>query len=86
VFRALVAIAAAKPRDEDVASLLQEPDPDPTDLAALDAAWEDEPVTFGPGATNGCKDGIIARIRAGKRPAPSAGVHPTPSPIGAAEA
>jgi len=67
VFHALVAIAAAKPRDEDVAELLQEPDPDPTDLAALDRAWEDEPVTFGPG-NGGCKDGLIARIRAARRP------------------
>ena len=50
--------------------LLQEPDPDPSDLTALDAAWEDEPVTFGPGASS-CKDGIIARIRAARRPASS---------------
>ncbi len=70
VFRALVAIAAAKPKDEDVAELMQEPDPDPTDLAALDAAWEDEPVTFGPAAGR-CKDGLIARVRAAKRPAAS---------------
>lgn len=68
VFRALAALAAAKPRPEDVAVLMQEPDPDPLDLAALDAAWEDEPVTFGPGA-NGCKDGLVARLRAARRPA-----------------
>ncbi len=70
VFRALVAIAAAKPKDEDIEELMQEPDPDPTDLAALDQAWEDEPVTFGPG-NGGCKDGLVARIRAAKRPAAS---------------
>jgi nitrate reductase delta subunit len=69
VFRALVAIAAAKPRDEDVAAVLDEPDPDPTDLAALDAAWEDEAVTFGPVASD-CKDGLVARLRAARRPAP----------------
>jgi nitrate reductase delta subunit len=68
VFRALAALAATKPRAEDVAVLMQEPDPDPLDLAALDAAWEDEPVTFGPGA-NGCKDGLVARLRAARRPA-----------------
>ena len=67
-FRALSALAAAKPRPEDVAVLMQEPDPDPLDLAALDAAWEDEPVTFGPGATS-CKDGLVARLRAARRPA-----------------
>jgi nitrate reductase delta subunit len=68
VFRALAALAAAKPRPEDVAVLMQEPDPDPLDLQALDAAWEDEPVTFGPGATS-CKDGLVARLRAARRPA-----------------
>jgi nitrate reductase delta subunit len=68
VFRALAALATAKPKPEDVAILMQEPDPDPLDLAALDAAWEDEPVTFGPGA-NGCKDGLVARLRAARRPA-----------------
>jgi nitrate reductase delta subunit len=70
VFRALVAIAATKPTDADVADLMQEPDPDPADLTALDAAWEDEPVTFGPGAT-GCKDELVARLRAARRPAAS---------------
>jgi nitrate reductase molybdenum cofactor assembly chaperone NarJ/NarW len=66
-FQALLVIAAAKPDDSDVDALLQEPDPDAGDLAALDAAWEDEPVTFGPGASS-CKDGVIARIRAARRP------------------
>ena len=50
VLRALVALAASKPKAEEVAVLLEEPDPDPLDLAALDAAWEAEAVTFGPGA------------------------------------
>jgi nitrate reductase molybdenum cofactor assembly chaperone NarJ/NarW len=70
IFRALTALAAAKPKVDDVSALLAEPDPDATDLAALDAAWEDEPVNFGPNAGAGCKDGLIARIRAGLRPAP----------------
>ena len=74
VFRALVALAAAKPKDDEVSALLQLPDPDATDLAALDAAWEDEPVNFGPGASDSCKDGLIARVRGGLRPAP--GVSP----------
>lgn len=73
VFRALGALAAAKPANESISALLREPDPDATDLAALDAAWEDEPVSFGPNA-NSCKDGLIAKIRAGRRPA--AGVSP----------
>jgi nitrate reductase delta subunit len=70
VFRALVALANVKPKGEDVAAVLSEPDPDADDLAALDAAWEDEPVQFGPGANDSCKDGLISRIRAGRRPAP----------------
>jgi len=68
VFRGLAALATSKPKAEDISALLAEPDPDATDLAALDAAWEDEPVNFGPNAGNGCKDGLIARIRAGLRP------------------
>jgi nitrate reductase delta subunit len=70
VFRALIALSAAKPKEDEVSALLQLPDPDATDLAALDAAWEDEPVNFGPGSGDGCKDGIIARVRGGMRPAP----------------
>ena len=70
VFRVLIALAAAKPKDEDVSALLQSPDPDATDLAALDAAWEDEPVNFGPGSGDGCKDGLVARVRGAMRPAP----------------
>ena len=71
VFRALIALASAKPKDEEVSALLDLPDPDATDLAALDAAWEDAPVNFGPGAGDGCKDGLIARIRGALRPAPN---------------
>ncbi len=70
VFRALVALAAAKPKPEEVAALLTAPDPDGSDLAALDAAWEDAPVSFGPDALSGCKDGLIARVRGAMRPAP----------------
>jgi nitrate reductase delta subunit len=77
VFRALIALSAAKPKEDEVSALLQLPDPDATDLAALDAAWEDEPVNFGPGSGDGCKDGIIARVRGGMRPAPDM---PQPAP------
>jgi nitrate reductase delta subunit len=70
VFRALIALAAARPDSEVISALLQEPDPDASDFAALDAAWEDAPVSFGPGAGDGCKDRLIAKIRAGRRPAP----------------
>ena len=70
VFRALVALSAAEPKGEEVSALLELPDTDANDLAALDAAWEDEPVNFGPGSGDGCKDGLIARVRGGMRPAP----------------
>jgi nitrate reductase delta subunit len=70
VFRALVALAKDKPEGAVVAAMLEGPDPDADDLVALDAAWEDEPVQFGPGASDSCKDGLITRIRAGRRPAP----------------
>jgi nitrate reductase delta subunit len=81
VFRALNALAAAKPKDEEVSALLELPDPDANDLAALDAAWEDEAVTFGPGAANSCKDGLIAKVRAGRRPAPGVATRPASRPI-----
>lgn len=70
-FRTLVTLAAAKPKANDVSALLAKPDPDASDLAALDAAWEDEPVNFGPSAAGSCKDGLIAKIRAGRRRAHS---------------
>ncbi len=69
-FSALTALAGAKPDAERLAGLLNEPDPEPTDLAALDVAWQDEPVTFGPTAAS-CKDGLVARIRAARRPPPA---------------
>ena len=77
VFRALVTLAAEKPAGEAVEALLQGPDPDANDLAALDAAWEEEEVRFGPGAGSECKDGIVARVRAARRPAPDM---PQPAP------
>ena len=70
VFRALVALSTSKPTEDEISALLKLPDPDANDLAALDAAWEDEPVNFGPGSGDGCKEGLIARVRGGLRPAP----------------
>jgi nitrate reductase delta subunit len=67
------ALAHAKPQTEILAALMGEPDEDPNDLAALDAAWEEEEVTFGPGAAAAAqcgKDGIAAKVRAARRPAP----------------
>jgi nitrate reductase molybdenum cofactor assembly chaperone NarJ/NarW len=72
VFRALVTLADAKPSADEVSALLQEPDTDASDLAALDQAWEDTPVSFGPDSA--CKDGIVARVRGAMRPAPGSSI------------
>jgi len=80
VFRALVVLSATKPKQDDVTALLALPDPDANDLAALDAAWEDEEVRFGPTANDGCKDGLIARVRGALRPAPDMPATPAVSP------
>lgn len=75
VIRAILAIAAAEPRNEDLDAILSETEPDPTDLAALDAAWEEEAVTFGPNAqtsNGGCgSDALAARMRHAKRAVPT---------------
>jgi len=77
VFDALVAIAEEAPSRDVVDELLKSPDTDPMDLAALDAAWEDEEVRFGPGAQGqgACgHENLIAKLRYAKRavsPAPS---------------
>ena len=52
-------------------AVVAEPDEaDINDLAALDAEWEEAAVTFGPEAAPSCKDELVARIRAARRPAP----------------
>jgi len=53
VMLALEGIATGKPGKAELDGLLAEPEDDPNDLAALDRAWEDQPVTFGPGAAMG---------------------------------
>lgn len=79
VFAALVAISKAKLDEAALAALREEPDPEPDDLEALDAAWMDEEVTFGPGAAqNSCGvDTLASKLRQARRPAP--GLEPAPS-------
>ncbi|MDH6688659.1 nitrate reductase molybdenum cofactor assembly chaperone [Bradyrhizobium elkanii] len=70
VFDALVKIAVEAPRREIVDELLKAPDTDPTDLVALDAAWEEEEVRFGPGAQRAGACGhetLIAKLRHARR-------------------
>jgi nitrate reductase delta subunit len=73
VMSALVAISKAELDETALAALRAEPDPEPDDLVALDAAWEEEEVTFGPGsadAKGACGvEGLSTRLRAAMRPA-----------------
>lgn len=74
VFQALLSLSGEFPKREAVEEILAQPDMDPNDLAALDAAWEEEEVRFGPNAGVSCKDEIVAKVRAGRRPAPGVNV------------
>lgn len=78
VFAALVSLANVNPDTAMITRLLAEPDPEPDDLEALDAAWAEEEVLFGPGsASDACgKDGLGAKLRQVNRPAP--GMSPAP--------
>lgn len=81
LFRAMVALSKAKPKPEDMAAIVADDGVQPDDLEALDAVWQEEEVTFGPGAaTAACgKDALGAKLRAANRPAE--GVTP-PAPAG----
>jgi nitrate reductase molybdenum cofactor assembly chaperone NarJ/NarW len=73
VFSALSALSKAKLDEAALAALRAEPDPEPDDLEALDAAWEEEAVTFGPATADACgRDGLAAKLRQARRPAPGA--------------
>lgn len=70
VFDALVTISSAAPDRSTVEALLTEIDADPMDFQALDLAWEEEEVLFGPGAQGqgACgKEGLIAKLRHARR-------------------
>lgn len=47
VFAALVALADTSADAQALSALMAEPEDDPDDLAALDRAWAEEPVSFG---------------------------------------
>ena len=75
VYSCVQVLAETKPQSVVVEALLGERDDNPDDLAALDAAWEEEEVTFGPGAAAQCgKQDVVSKLRAVQRPAP--GVEP----------
>ena len=73
VMSALLAISKARLDETALARLRAEPDPEPDDLEALDAAWVEEEVTFGPGSTDAqgacAVEGLSNRLRAAMRPA-----------------
>lgn len=77
-FSALARLSQARPDAAMIERLLAEPDPEPDDLEALDAAWAEEEVLFGPGAAaEDCgKDTLSAKLRQARRPAP--GLEPVP--------
>jgi nitrate reductase delta subunit len=82
VFSCVQVLAEARPASAIVEALLGGRDDNPEDLAALDAAWQDEEVTFGPAAAGACgKDGLIAKVRAVQRPAPGMPVSKPRRPI-----
>lgn len=69
IFALLQTIAAAAPNSKVLNELRGAPDDDPNDLQALDAAWEDEPVTFGPGE-EGCPkaEEMLQKMQIGDEP------------------
>lgn len=66
VFDVLVALVDTHRDPVAVQALLQEPEDDPDDLEALDKAWAEEQVTFGPDKV-GCPkaDAMVARMKEG---------------------
>lgn len=68
LFRALEAIAGGTTDVKMLNELRRRADDDPNDFEALDAVWEDAPVTFGPGEAS-CTGAEAAFGRVG--PAPS---------------
>ena len=65
VFGALTALAGDPADAEALAALMQEPDDDPGDLAAIDRLWAETAVTFGPSDV-GCPkaEALVAAMRA----------------------
>ena len=77
VFRALQSLAEAGPELAAVEALLAEPEDDPNDFAALDRIWEEEAVSFAPGAATAqsCSKAsdMLARMAVEPAPGPAAG-------------
>lgn len=76
IFAALSELSRTKLDAAALEALRAEPDPEPDDLEALDAAWAEEEVRFGPTAADCGTDTLAARLRQAARPAP--GLEPPP--------
>lgn len=63
VFDALVSIVEADRNPEALKALMQEPDDNPNDLEALDRAWAEEQVTFGPNQVGCPKADMLKRMK-----------------------
>lgn len=74
VFWCLQGLAKGKPDPAAVKAILDTPDPHANDLEALDAAWEEEEVRFGPTASECGNENLAAKMRASMRPAPGVAV------------
>lgn len=79
VLAALITLSNAKLDDAQMAALRAEPDPEPDDLEALDAAWQDEEVLFGPNAADCGKDTLTAKLRHANRSVPGVAAPPAAS-------
>lgn len=79
IMRALRRISAGQVDPERLAELTAAPDPDPENLEALDAEWEEAAVSFGPGAADeACGSTRLAtRLRAAMR---DPALDPAPGP------
>lgn len=63
VFDALVALVEADRNPEALNALLREPEDNPDDLEALDRAWAEEQVTFGPDKVDCPKAALLSRMK-----------------------
>ena len=77
-FAALLTLSGSQADAAAVAAMLALPDDDPTDLAALDAVWEDTEVTFGPDPNAGCPQ---MRDMLAAMDGPRSGATPAPHPM-----
>lgn len=80
-FSAVLVLASVPVSESIAAAVGGESADDPNDLAALDKAWMDEEVLFGPSALPCGKSDLSTKLRAGSRPAPGMPQRASPRPI-----